>query len=158
MNPANAQTGVERMRMNVGARKSRLMRWSTVATSLTCAALALNANGCSRQDARLEQHRKSFESLGATTVAIVDAWLNGQTSGTYTRAALAKTFQLVEQERTALARAPEALRDPRGASLSQSAERLSRLLAAMDADVAAANGASARQHEAEIPFRPADQP
>jgi hypothetical protein len=133
------------------------MMWRPVAVFLTCVALAFSATGCSRQDTRLEQHKKTFESLGATTAATIDAWVGGQVSGTFARAALEKTFQLVEQERTALAKAPEALQDPRGAALSQKAERLSRLLADLMLDVAAANGASARQHVSEIPIRSAEQ-
>ena len=133
------------------------MRWPGVAACVILAGLAGGACGCSRHDARLEQHKKTFESLGATTAAITEAWLTGQVSGTYTRAALENTFQLVEKERTALVKAPETLLDPRGAHLSQVAERLSRLLAAILLDVAAANGASARQHVAEIPISPAQQ-
>jgi hypothetical protein len=133
-----------------------MARRGTVAVFLTCAGLALSATGCGRQDTRLEQHRKVFESLGATTAVTIDAWLAGNVSGTYARTALEKTFQLVEQERTALAKAPQALQDPRGAALSQGAERLSRLLAGLMLDVAAANAASARQHVSEIPIRPSE--
>jgi hypothetical protein len=133
------------------------MRWPTgVATCVTLAALALSAAGCSRQDSRLEQHKKNFESLGATTATIMEGWLAGRLSGTYTRAALEKTFQLVEQERSALARAPQSLQDPRGAQLSQTAERLSRLVAAMMLDVTAADGDSARRRVSEIPIRSAE--
>jgi len=121
-------------------------------------ALASSAIGCTAQDTRLEQHKRTFESLGATTAATIHVWLGGQVSGTYTRVTLEKTLQLVEQERADLASAPQALQDPRGAALSQQAERLSRLLAALMLDVTAANGASARQHVGEIPIRPVEQP
>jgi hypothetical protein len=109
--------------------------------------------GCSRTESRLEQHRQSFESLGATTAAIGDAWLAGQVSGTYARTAFEDTLRLVEQERTALASRPELLADPRGAELSQSAEQLSRLLAGMIGDVRHADGSSVRRHLAGIPLR-----
>jgi hypothetical protein len=121
---------------------------------LLCAAVALVSSGCSRQDARLQQQREKFESLGATTAAIADDWLAGSTSGTYTLTALEQTFLLVEQQRAALASSPDALLDPRGAQLSQAAESLSRLIAAMRQDVRAADAASLRRREARIPIRP----
>jgi hypothetical protein len=110
--------------------------------------------GCSRQDDRFQRHRETLESLGSTTKAIGDAWLAGSVSGTYTSTALDQTFVLVEQERSALASTPEALADPRGAQLSQAAERLSRLLAAMMHDILAADAQSVRQHLADIPIAP----
>jgi hypothetical protein len=116
------------------------------------AAVALSR--CSRQDTRLQQHQEAFESLGATTAAIGEAWLDGSVSGTYTVTALERTFALVEQERTALAATPRTLLDPRGAQLSQSAERLSRLLAALTGDVREADAAAARRHLGEIPILP----
>ncbi len=109
---------------------------------------------CNRQDQQIQQHKEAFESLGATTEAICEAWLAGDVSGTYTHTALAQTFLLVEKERTALAAAPEALLDPRGATLSQQAEKLSRTLAALTADVSAADADAARRHLAEIPTKP----
>jgi hypothetical protein len=131
---------------------------SSVRVLAACVALACGQVGCRGHDARLDQHRKSLESLGATTAATVDGWLGGQVSGTYARATLERTLQLVDQERSALATSPEMLQDPRGAALSERAERLSRLLAALLLDVASANGPSARQHAGEIPIRPGARP
>ena len=119
---------------------------------LATALLALPA--CARQDQQLQQHKEAFESLGATTAAIGEAWLDGAVSGTYTRTALAETLKLVEQERAALAATPEMLLDPRGAALSQAAERLSRLLAQLTGDIRAADATSARRHLAGIPIKP----
>jgi hypothetical protein len=118
------------------------------------AAVALGA-ACNHRDARLQQHKEAFQSLGATTAAIGEAWLAGDVSDTYARTALEQTFRLVEQERSALASSPQSLLDPRGAQLSQDAERLSRLLAAMIGDVRAADARSARQRLADIPIMPA---
>ena len=115
--------------------------------------LALTTAGCARQDARLQQHKQNFESLGETTAAICEAWLDGDVSGTYTGTALDQTFTLVEQERTALAASPDALLDPRGATLSQSGERLSRLIAILIHEVEGANDAFVRQRLTEIPIR-----
>jgi hypothetical protein len=108
-------------------------------------------SACSRDESRLQQHRRSCESLGATTAAIGEAWLAGRLSGTYAGVAFEDTLRLLEQERAALASRPELLADPRGAELSQSAERLSRLLAAMIGDVRRADGSSARRHFEDIP-------
>jgi len=121
-------------------------------------AAVLLCSGCSRQDARLEAHKKSLESLGATTKVIAEAWLSGDVSGTYTRTALEQTFYLVEQERARLASTPEMLQDRRGATLSQDAEQLSRLIASMIGDVDTANGDAARQRLASLPIVPQEQP
>ena len=131
------------------------MRRLAIALELAAVVLCI---GCSRQDARLEQHKKNFESLGATTKVITEAWLHGDVSGTYTRTALEQTFYLVEQERAALASRPEMLQDGRGAALSQDAERLSRLIASMIGDVGSANGDAARQRLASLPIVPQERP
>lgn len=123
---------------------------------LLCLVLLLPSAGCSRQDQRLQQHRKQFESLGATTAAIGEAWLAGSVSGTYALTALDRTFRLVEQEHAALAAAPSALIDARGAELSQAAEKLLRLVALLTRDVRAADGSAVRQHLADIPIKPAE--
>lgn len=118
------------------------------------AVVAFAFAGCSRQDARFQQHREKFESLGSSISAIGEAWLAGSASGTFTSTALEQTFLLVEQERYALASKPDALLDPRGAELSQAAERLSRLIAAIIHDVRSADAESVRQHLAKIPIAP----
>jgi hypothetical protein len=125
------------------------LRW------LAIAGVAIAAVACGRQDSRLQQHQETLESLGSTTAAIAEAWLAGSVSGTYTRTALEQTFHLVERERSSLAASPQSLLDPRGAHLSESAERLSRLLAVMIADVRAADGSSVRQRLRQIPITPA---
>jgi hypothetical protein len=127
------------------------------ARRLTLIAVAIALTACS-QDTALQQHREKLESLGATTVAIADAWLGGAASGTYARAALEQARQLVEQERTSLAAKPEALADPRGADLSEAAERLSRLLALMVRDVEQGNASALRQRMAQIPIHPPQHP
>ena len=105
---------------------------------------------CARQDTKLEQHQKALQSLRSTTTAIAGAWLDGKISGTYTRTALERTFQLIEQERATLAASPRMLSDPRGAQLSQAAEHMSRVVALMVNDVTTASGPSMRQRVAEI--------
>jgi hypothetical protein len=118
---------------------------------------SLVVSGCAREDERLRQHRKTFESLGSTMAAIDDGWLAGDLSGTSTVNALDQTLRLVEQERATLAASAESLADPRGAQLSQAAERLSRLLAATIRDVRAADAPAVRRHLADNPL-PSGQP
>ena len=122
-----------------------------LALAVTLLALGI---GCSRQDARLDQHKKNLESLGATTKVVSQAWLSGHVSGTYARTALDQTFYLVETERATLASAPAMLQDPRGATLSQDAEQLSRLIASIIGDVTSANGQSVRQRLTTLPIVP----
>jgi hypothetical protein len=119
--------------------------------------VALGSPGCGAQDSRLPQHEEKFESLGSTTRAIAEAWLAGNVSRTYALTALEKTYLLVEQERSALASAPQVLLNPGGARLSQAAERLSRLLAVMMHDVGAADRTSVRRHLVEIPIEAPEQ-
>src|SRR3954453_5514642 len=123
---------------------------------IVLAAVAIATAGCSREDERLQQHREKFESLGSSARVIGEAWLAGSTSGTYTSTALEQTFLLVEKERATLASSPAARVQSRCAELSQAAERLSRLIAAMTRDVRAADAASVRLHVASIPIKPAE--
>ena len=103
------------------------------------------ATACGRQDQRLQQHDQKLESLAASATAIGRAWLAGSTSATYTITALEQTYVLVEKERAALAKTPDVLVDPRGAELSQTAERLSRVLAAIRDEVRGSDPAAVRQ-------------
>jgi hypothetical protein len=119
--------------------------------TLTCVLCwALSSAACHRQDQQLQQHTEKLASLRATTVAVGEAWLGGDVSGTYAHTALDQTYMLVEQERTALAAAPQALLDPRGAALSQAAERHSRVLALMIHDVQGADAEATRRHLADL--------
>lgn len=111
----------------------------------------------SRSDA-LTQHQEKFESLGASTVAIAEDWLGGATSSRYTGTALEQIYQLVEQERTALARTPQALAETRGAQQSEAAERLSRLLAVMIQDIKRGDQAAFHDHASKIPILPQRHP
>jgi len=122
--------------------------------SILAVIAALVLTGCGREDEAIRQHHQAFVSLGATMAAIDEAWLDGKISGTFTVTALEQTLQLAEQERAALAASPEKLADPRGAQLSQSAEQLSRLLAATIRDVRAADAGAVRRHLADNPLPP----
>jgi hypothetical protein len=72
-------------------------------------------------------------------------------SGTYAHVALQQTFRLVEQQRAALARQPEALIDPRRAELANDADDVERTLAALIQAVDRADAAAARTHLADMP-------
>ncbi len=118
------------------------------------AALALAATACTSQNAALQQHQEKLESLGSSTAAIADAWLGGNTSDRYTRTALEQIYRLIEQERARLAATPDALASSRGAHLSETAERLSRLVAVMIHDVGRGDAPAVRQRVTQIPIRP----
>jgi hypothetical protein len=112
---------------------------------------------CTSQSDALTQHQEKLESLGASSAAIADAWLGDAISSKYTSTAFEQVYQLVEQERTALAAKPQALADARGAHLSAAAERLSRLLAVMMQDVAHGDPVALREHASKIPILPPRQ-
>ena len=133
----------------MAARQARAVGWFL--------ALALSSAGCARQDSRIQQHREALDSLGATTHAVVGAWLDGRVSGTYTQVALERTFLMVERERAALASRPEALIDRRGADLADAADSLSRTVAALLHSVRGADGAAARAQLANIPLHSATE-
>jgi hypothetical protein len=112
----------------------------------------LSLAGCSRHDWQIQQHQEALQSLGSSARVIVQAWLDGQVSGTYTQTALEQIFRLIEQERAALASRPEMLIDERGARLSDTADHLERLVAAMVHAVRGADAAAAHRHLANIPI------
>jgi hypothetical protein len=118
---------------------------------------AMSVAGCTSQSDALDQHQEKLESLGASSAAITENWLRGAVSGTYAGTALEQIHLLVEQERSALASKPPALADPRGAHLSEAADRLSRLLAIMMQDVEHGDAAALREHASKIPILPQPQ-
>jgi putative membrane protein len=122
------------------------------------ATLWLTGASCrSRQDILTEQG-KALTSLRATTASVADAWLAGSTSTTYTRTALEQTLQLLDLERSELAASPELLADARGAALSQSGDRLARVIGLVWNDVGQGDSESVRRHLADIRAARADLP
>jgi hypothetical protein len=119
----------------------------------TAALLALlGAASCSRHDQQLQDHQDAFGSLSASVHAVVGHWLTGTVSGTYASTALEQLLLMVEQERSALTASPKLLIDRRGAALADSAAQLSREIAVILASVRDADGNTARQHLAVLPF------
>jgi len=136
---------------NTDVRRSRLKRTGPYAL------VAILVTGCSADD-QLRQHGDKIRSLRATTIAVADAWLHGDISGTYAHTALEQTFQLVEQERAAVAPTAEDLARPAANALVRTGEQLSREVTALARDVRAGDGAGARRHlgdlETTTPERP----
>lgn len=112
----------------------------------------LCASSCSRKDQQLVDHSEAFQSLSATATAVVDDWLNGSISGTYTLTALDQTYLLVEQERASMSSSASTVIDPRGAALADSASELAHHIALMMAAVRSADAASARRQLDDLPF------
>jgi hypothetical protein len=121
--------------------------------NLAAAIALLGAVSCSRQDRELQQHQETMASLSGSTTAIVNAWLGGSVSGTYTSTALEDVLMMVEQDRYALAVSPKLLIDQRGAAIADSAAQLSQRLAAILSAVQQANSTAARAQVAAIPFQ-----
>jgi len=122
------------------------------------AAIALTTTpfsaGCASQQRTIEQQQEKLQSLAASTRLLVDDFLAGQVSPTYTRTAFEAIFAQVEQQRAVLAATPETLADDRGAALAQQAGALSRLIAQMQRDVVSGNTSALRVRADAIPLRP----
>lgn len=110
-------------------RKPPVHRHLARAWPLVLAAAAVFAAGCTSADSRIQLHAEKLASLRSSTQLVLDSWLSGRTRTVYTLTALEQTAALLDDERSELAQAPDALADPRGGRLSQAAERLSRRLA-----------------------------
>jgi hypothetical protein len=109
-------------------------------------ALALLMNGCTSKESDVQQHAEKLDSLRASAAAVVNAWLAGDASGSYTLATLERTFQLVEDERSAVAATPQDLVVPAANSVARHGEELERVLAALADAVGRRDGSGARRH------------
>jgi hypothetical protein len=106
--------------------------------------LAFLLSGCTTtQD--LEQHRAKLRSLASTSVAISEAWLDSDVSRTYARTAFRQTYDLVAQERAAIAASPPTMIDPDGQRLSETSEHLLRSLAGLIDRVSAGDAGAVRR-------------
>jgi hypothetical protein len=105
--------------------------------------------GCTSSDARLEQHRRTLQSLTTSAAAIGDGWLSGHLTSRFAGTALERTFELVEQERQSLAGDPGAMAEAATWSLVQTADAESRAIALMARDITADDRPLLRQHLAQ---------
>jgi hypothetical protein len=121
--------------------------------SVTLAAVL--AVGCSGKASDVQQHGEKIDSLRATAVSVTTAWLAGDVSGTYAMAALERTFDLIADERDALASTPENLTLPAANAALNQSEALTRTVGALWDAVRNADAASARRHLSELASPPA---
>jgi hypothetical protein len=133
-------------------------RRTRLASLLLIATLAVGAAGCRSEDRIFSRQNKALRSLQSTAVTLGETWLSSRASTNYTRIALEQTLQLLETERGELAVSPPLLANPRGAALSQAADRLARLVALVWKAVGAGDSEAARRHLAEIAALGADMP
>jgi len=113
---------------------------------------------CSSPDAEVQKHAQKVASLRATTLAITHAWLHGDVSGTYAEGALEQTFELVQQERAAVAGTPSDLARPRFNAVARDTEAMSRVIAALTRDVQSGDGANARRYLDDLRAATSEQP
>jgi hypothetical protein len=111
-----------------------------------CGIAAVTLSACTSHDGEVQKHAQKIASLRATTLSITEAWLQGHVTGTYAEAALEQTFQLVQQERAALASTPAQLAEPHANALARNSEEMSRVIAALAGDVHSRDGVNARRH------------
>jgi len=111
---------------------------------------AILAVSCGGKASDVQQHAETIESLRATAVSVTTAWLAGDVSGIYAMTALERTFELVANERDAVASTPENLTLPAARDALRESEALTRTLGALWEAVGSADAASARRHLSEL--------
>jgi hypothetical protein len=121
-------------------------RWRLVVFGIGAAIAA----GCASPDAEIQKHAEKIESLRASAAAAAEAWLSGDASGTYTRTTLEQTFQLVDQQRAAVAGTPEDLRRLTADAVAAQSEELLRRIAALSDAVRDRDAARVRRQLADL--------
>jgi hypothetical protein len=109
--------------------------------------------GCETTQELVNQQQKALASLNATVMAVGNAWLEGNVSTRYARTALEATAALLEKERAKIGASPDALLDPRIASLSESQNQLARQIAVLRKALADSDVAVIRQQIAAVESR-----
>jgi hypothetical protein len=102
---------------------------------LVSTVMALACSGCQSHDAQLRAANESVESIRATTSTVVKAWLDGTISDRFASVAVERAYQLSEQTRTGLAASPQSIADSHASAIADQCERLSRLLARLEASI-----------------------
>jgi hypothetical protein len=123
----------------IPARMSRLLL-------LTAIGAALSGVGCGGDQQMFADNRAALVSLNETTILIADGWLSGALSATYARTALDASARLLADRRAELATTLQPLATREGQTLSQSEERLSRVLASLADAIRIQDAEAARDH------------
>ena len=113
--------------------------------------LAIAASHCRSREDRLIQVREGLQSLEATLTATAAAWLDRNLSSREAYTVLERTYQLVEDQRSAIMKDPRLLADPLATELSERAERLARTVALVSSYVQKENVDAVRGQLAELP-------
>jgi hypothetical protein len=119
---------------------------------------AVLTTACAAANSDVEKHAEKMASLRASTVAVGESWLAGDVSGTYTRGALEQIFELVDQERAAVAANAEDLARPAADAVARDGEQLQRALASISNGVAGRDGSSVRRQLTDLSGRPSGHP
>jgi hypothetical protein len=115
--------------------------------------LAIAASHCRSREDQLVQVRDGLHSLEATLGATAGAWLDRSLSSREAYTVLERTYQLVEDQRSAIAKDPRMLADPIATELSERAERLARAVALVSSYVEKGNADAVRGLLAELRSR-----
>jgi len=106
-------------------------------------ALTLMLGGCTSPDARVKQHQDKLRSLAATTTSIGEAFAARNVSPTFARLALEQTFQLLQQERAAIAPSAQDLTKPETAALLRDSDAIAQQITVLVHDIDNGDRASA---------------
>jgi len=85
--------------------------------------------GCGSTETVFTEQQKALTSLTSTVTTVCTAWLDGKVSTTYARTALSASATLLETTRAKIAGSPDALSDPRIASLGRAEQQLAERIA-----------------------------
>ena len=101
--------------------------------------------GCGSTETVVTEQQKALTSLTSTVTTICNAWLDGKVSTTYARTALSASATLLEKKRAKFSNSPDALSDPRVASLSNAEQRLAQRIAVLRKALVDADATTIRQ-------------
>jgi hypothetical protein len=113
--------------------------------------LAIAASHCRSREDRLIHVREGLQSLEATLTVTATAWLDRNLSSSEAYTVLQRTYQLVEDQRSAIMKDPRMLADPLATELSERAERLARTVALVSSYVEKGNVDAVRGQLAGLP-------
>ncbi len=109
--------------------------------------------GCAGPQRVLAAQRVALTSLNETAAMVGAAWLSGHVTSTYAQTAFEAAEQQLARQQAGLSGDLRLLATPDGATLSQSEERLSRILASLSAAVTSGDSAAFRRRLGELDAR-----